>query len=519
MYHLVPARFQWVVLLVASVVFYVSFSISGIFVLIATALITWFFALKIQDRKNELADWLKENKKTAEKEERKAKKAFFEKKEKGLLAIAVGISVFLLFLCKYYGTFAWSINSLLHTNMWTAENILLPLGISYYSLQLIGYIADVQRDVIEAEKNPLKVILYGMFFLSIMQGPFNRYGELMPQVIREEKARPDAKQVKAALYRIIWGYVKKMCIADQVGILANEVFSNYTQYSGLGIGLGIVCFAIQLYADFSGYMDIIVGIGQLFGIKMPENFRQPFFSRNMSEFWRRWHITLGAWLKDYVLYPILKSKAFKKMGKTLEEKLGKNAGRMIPVYIADLILWILIGAWHGAGFNYVFGVGILQFVYIFIGEITENIRKKTKEKLHINEESIAWRVLRGIKVTALMMFAWIFFNSASMGDASAMINRIFTGGLGMWQITDIFAGESALAGTAIRNFMAYIVLCIVSLLAVDIVHEKEISIGERAIEKGFAAQAALVIVLLFALVVFGAYGSQYSASNFIYFEF
>ena len=518
-YYAVPARFRWMILLISSAAFYLSFQVWGIFVLIATALVVWYFALLIQKQKELLADWMKENRETASKEERKAKKELYTKKQRSYLIAAVAVCLALLFLCKYYGKLAFSIGELLHAKLWTAEKILLPLGISYYSLQLIGYITDVQRDVTAAEKNPLKVILFGVFFLSIMQGPFNRYDRLMPQLTDPERKRPDRKQMKIAGYRIFWGYVKKMCIADQVGILAGEVFSHYARYSGLGICLGIVCFAVQLYADFSGYMDIVVGIGQLFGIQLPENFRQPFFSKSMSEFWRRWHITLGEWLKDYVLYPILKSKPFKTLGKFLNEKLGKNAGRMIPVFAGDLILWVLIGAWHGAGFNYVFGVGILQFLYILIGELTEKLRSGAKTALHIREAGILWHVVQSLIVTALMLFAWVFFNSPSMHDALGVLSRVFAGGIRGAQISVLFSGESALADASLRNFAVYIVLCIAALLTVDLVHEKGVCISEAAMEKGFAAEAALFVVLFFALVIFGAYGSRYSAGNFIYFEF
>ena len=366
-YRLFPVKKQWWVLLAASVAFYLSFSIGGIFVMIGTSLLTYFAGIMVQKQKDKHSAWLKENKKTTDKETRKAKKAFYQKRQKLIVAGTVAVTIGVLFICKYYGVLATRFNGLFNISLWTAENILLPLGISYYSLQLIGYLVDVNRDIIPAERNPLKVILYGGFFLSIMQGPFNRYNDLMPQICAEERKKLTYLDVKFAVLKIVGGYIKKLCIADQVGIIANEVFTNYNNYSGLGILLGIACFAVQLYTDFSGYMDIIIGIGQLFGINMPENFKRPFFARSISEFWQKWHITLGLWLKDYVFYPLLKSSLFKKIGKGLTGKLGKEAGRRIPTYIGMFILWTLIGAWHGAGFNYVFGVGILQFLYIFLG--------------------------------------------------------------------------------------------------------------------------------------------------------
>lgn len=517
-YRVIPAKLQWVSLLVTSIVFYLSLSVYGIFVLIVTALITYYFAIQIQNQKDMFFSWQATNKALVTQEKRKEKKEYYAKKQRLYLILAVGINIFILFMFKYYGSLSITLNRRFQVNVWTIENIILPLGISYYSLQLIGYITDVKRDVIKAERNPLKVILYGIFFLSIMQGPFNRYDILMPQICRSEKPKFDFATIKKAALRILWGYVKKMCIADQVGILANEVFSNYKNYSGLAIILAIFCFAIQLYADFAGYMDIMAGIGLLFGIEIPENFNQPFFSKNISEFWQKWHISLGTWLKDYVFYSILMSNPFKKFGKWLTHMVGKEAGRNIPTYVGMLILWTLIGTWHGVGFTYFFSVGLLQFLYIFIGKVTAPISIKAKSALKIAENSIGWRVFQSCRVTILMMFAWIFFNSPSMHDAFSFIDRIFYSRIGVNQVMQIFNEDSSLAGTTGGIFILYILACAVLLIFVDLIHEKGISIRESVISRGYIAECTLVFMLIFALIVFGAYGSQYNPSNFIYFK-
>lgn len=518
-FRLFPVKKQWWVLLAASVVFYLSFNIAGIFVMIGTALLTYAAALGVQKFKDQHAAWLKENKKTADKETRKATKALYQKKQKLIVAGTVIVTIGILFLCKYYKVLAVDFNNQFNTKLWTAENILLPLGISYYSFQLIGYLVDVHRDIIPAEKNPFKVVLYGGFFLSIMQGPFNRFNDLMPQICAEERNKLTYLEFKFAVLRIFGGYIKKLCIADQVGIIANEVFTNYENYAGLGIFVGIVCFAVQLYADFSGYMDIIVGIGQLFGIKMSENFRQPFFSRNMSEFWKRWHITLGMWLQDYVFYPILKSSVFKKMGKGITNKLGKEAGRRIPTYIGMFILWTLIGAWHGAGFNYVFGVGILQFLYIFTGELCEPVFKKAKGFLHINDKSLGWHIFQSLRCTALMMFAWVFFNSRTFSDALGMLRKLFViPNLSQLTIGLFESGEGAVSGY-ILNWMVFLLVCISSLIIADLLHEKNISVRSSVLDRPFSVRALCYIFLFFILLIFAAYGDQNAASNFIYFEF
>lgn len=516
-----PIKWRWTTLLAASAVFYASFSLPGLAVLTATALLTYFAGIQIQKIHDKEGKWLAENKQTVSKEERKAKKKAFQKKRQYYVAAIVILCVGQLLLFKYYGPFAKGFNDIFSTKLWTAENILLPLGISFYSLQLIGYIVDVSRGITKAEKNPLKVILYGAFFLSIMQGPFNRYNDLMPQICSEKKTKLTFYKFKLAALKITWGYIKKMCIADQVGLIASEVFTNYQNHAGFGIILGMVCFAVQLYADFSGYMEIILGIGELLDIRMPENFRQPFFSRNMSEFWQRWHITLGAWLKDYVFYPILKSDVFQKMGKRLSGKLGKEAGRRIPTYIGMFILWTLIGAWHGAGFNYVFGVGILQFIYIFLGEIAEPLNEKIRGALKIKKDGKVWHIFQSLRCTVLMIFAWVFFNSKTFMDAVHMLGRLFAGTPSFAQIRAIFTIHSEFTEVlgVYKIWLLYILFCIAILLLADILNYKGITIRKQIERKPYILRMFVYLTLIFTIIIFGAYGTAYNANDFIYFKF
>lgn len=520
-YNVFPQKHKWVVLLAASAVFYISFSPWGILFLIATALIAFFSAKQIQKVKDAESAWMSENKRKVDKETRKAKKGAFKKQRNLWVVLTVAVSIGTLFMCKYYGALAGSVNHAWGTTFWTAENIILPLGISYYSLQLIGYVIDVSRDIIPAEKNPLKVVLYGMFFLSIMQGPFNRYNDLMPQICEQDRPKLSYQRLKLAVLKIAWGYVKKMCIADQVGRIAGEVFSNYTNYSGLAVLLGIFCFAVQLYADFSGYMDIVLGIGELFGLKLPENFRQPFFARNISEFWRRWHISLGLWLQDYVFYPLLKSGAFKKLGKSITNKMGKEAGRRIPTYLGMLILWTLIGTWHGAGFNYIFSVGLLQFLYVFIADITMPLSEKVKKKLHIKESNIFWHIFQSLRCTALMMFAWVFFNSKTFMDAVRLLGRLFCSNfLSVSNLMQVFySTESTMNGQTEFIWLGFILCVVIVLLIVDFCHERNIAIRTGIMSKIYPIRMILYLALVFALLIFGAYGDDYVAGNFIYFEF
>lgn len=524
LYYLIPCKHRWLVLLLASIIFYISISPWGLLVLFGTAIYTYWAALQVEKWKNAHIQWLNDNKQTADKETKSQQRKYYEKRQQYFAVSAIILNVGTLFFCKYLNPMLAGLGSLFGTSGWSVENILLPLGISYYSLQLISYILDIKRGLLHAERNPLKVVLFAVFFLSIMQGPFNRYHDLMPQIEQGgSQGKLSYHQVKFAILRILAGYIKKMCIADQIGMIANEVFSNYQNYKGPAILLGIMSFAVQLYADFSGYMDIICGIGELFGIRIPENFKQPFFSRSISEFWQKWHITLGMWLKDYVFYPILKSSLWKRMGKRITEKHGKDAGRSIPTYLGMLILWTLIGMWHGAGLNYVFSVGLLQFIYIFVAEIIKPMTDRWKISLHVHEDRIIWHIFQSLKCTILMSFAWLFFNSSTIIDALKMFKNVFVGHI--FSLNSLVApflneaNETLYIGKRGAFWVIYIVVCILLLLGEDLLHEKGIKIRESLSKQSYPIRLMVYLAMVFAIIIFGAYGNQYVASNFIYFEF
>ena len=261
----------------------------------------------------------------------------------------------------------------------------------------------------------------------------------------------------------------------------------------------------------------MVGIGQLFGITLPENFEQPFFSRNISELWRRWHITLGLWLKDYVFYPVLKSRMLKALGRGLRPRFGKDASRRIPTYVGMLILWSLIGLWHGASFNFIFGTGLLQFLYIFTGELFEPLFAKVRQLLHVNAESLGWRVFQSLRTTALMLVAWTFFNSKTFMDAVNMLGRLFALPSPS-QVSAVFSSES-LSGVNAGAFLALVAIAALLLFAIDLLRERGKSVFSLAFGHGPALGTLVIGAMLLCIVVFGAYGGGYDASNFIYFEF
>ncbi|MBR6371742.1 MAG: hypothetical protein IKS20_01030, partial [Victivallales bacterium] len=326
---------------------------------------------------------------------------------------------------------------------------------------------------------------------------------IMPQL--ENTGDCSMGRIKSASLRIAWGYLKKLCIADQMAIIANEAFDNCMAYSGIALWAGLLCFAVQLYADFSGYMDIILGCGELFGLHLPENFRQPFFARSMSDFWKRWHITLGLWLQDYVFYPLQKSRLMKSW-------FGKGQG--IATF-SLLLTWLAIGFWHGSALHFVFSVGFLQFIYVM------SERKLLPHAT--SDDRLPTRILQGLRCTLLMLFAWIFFRAPSLPDGWNYLCRMFTFKALNAQC---YQFNSLLCDISIKQLCAplairciYFLSCAILLLAVDIAHEKGISMRGTFNKLHWFWQMAILLCIVFTFIVFGSYGAQYKAGNFLYMAF
>ena len=246
-------------------------------------------------------------------------------------------------------------------------------------MQAVSYIVDVYKKKTPADRNLWRLALYMAFFPSIMEGPICRYSETAEALYAGE--RLTYHNITFGSQRIVWGLFKKVVLADRLSPLVELVFSKYTQYGGITVLLGAICYTLQLYADFSGCIDMTIGTAEMFGVRLPENFRQPFFSRTASEFWRRWHITLGAWFKDYIFYPLSLTKWIKSMGKKARLKFGRHVGPVIQTIVPLLAVWLSNGIWHGTGWNYIF-FGLYYFVLILTGNLLEPLIGKSTDLLH-----------------------------------------------------------------------------------------------------------------------------------------
>lgn len=272
------------------------------------------------------------------------------------------------------------------------------IGVSYYSLQAISYLADIYKGTLQAETNLLYFSLYISFFPRFLSGPIERAGDFLPQ-IREVRKIPSYEMLKRASVITLWGYFEKLVVADHASMIVTEIFDTYQTQHGYILIVGAVLYAIQLYADFDGYSNIALGIAALFGFQITKNFRRPYFAVSISEFWHRWHISLSNWLRDYIYIP-----------------LGGNRKGKIRQYLNLLITFGISGIWHGSGMKYLVW-GMLHAFYQIMGKILKPCRNKIRNMFHITENNFMIRTFQCLGVFILVDFAWVFFRASSLHEA------------------------------------------------------------------------------------------------------
>ena len=325
------------------------------------------------------------------------------------LWICVTINLGFLGVFKYYNFFATSFTELVHSFGFTASPILLklilPVGISFYTFHGLSYIIDIYYKRIKAEKNFVDYSLFVSYFPLLVAGPIERATHLLPQLKVNRKF--EFNKAKEGIYQIVWGLVKKVVIADSCAIYANEIFNHYNSMNSWSLILGAIYFAFQIYGDFSGYSDIALGTSKLFGIDLLRNFNYPYFSRDIAEFWRKWHISLSSWFRDYLYIP-----------------LGGSKGNKLFQVRNTFIIFLVSGFWHGANFTYVTW-GLINALYFLPLLLLNQNRKNVADfTLGFNFDSV--RTLLNILSTfALTCIAWIFFRSKTITDAFLYIKRMF----------------------------------------------------------------------------------------------
>lgn len=513
LYYIFPKKAKWIVLLIASYIYYFLASNKLIVFLLFTTLSIYLTALLLGRIDNKTKEKCKE---IEEKELKKKIKHKAKTKKKWVVFLAILINFGFLACLKYFNFIAGNLNSLFALFHFQIEipfqKFILPLGISYYTLQAVSYVIDVYREKYPPDKNIGRVALFVSFFPQIVEGPIGRYEHLAHQLYEPHKF--EYKNLKFGAQLMLWGYFKKMVIADRAGLFVNEVFGHYANYSGITIVLAIVLYTVQIYAEFSGCMDIVRGTAQMMGIEMAENFKRPFFSTSVQEFWRRWHITLGAWLKDYIFYPISFSK-FTMHLTNGAKKIFKNTylSKLIPAAFALFFVWLGNGIWHGASWKYIF-YGLYYYIIMLIGMLLEPLSNKLLEFLKVNTKAFSYRLWQIIRTTIVVLIGMMIFRSHRLLDAWKMFCSIFT-----WQgIGSLFDGSLFNIGCIPHDFIV-LMIGIILMFVVGLLQEKGYHIRERIAKQNLPFRWLLYYAVIFAIIIFGVYGPGYAASDFIYGQF
>ena len=384
----------------------------------------------------------------------------------------------------------------------------LPLGISFFTFQSVSYAIDVYQGKYECEKNIFKMGLFVSFFPQLLQGPIGRYDRLGKQLYSGHSF--NLKNVEYGLQRIGWGLFKKVVIADRAAVLVLNVFNNYEAYSGFHYIMAVLMYSVDLYMDFSGGIDIVIGAAQMFGITMDENFRQPYFSRSISEFWRRWHITLGTWMKDYIFYPFSLSKSMAKFGKWSKKKFGNNVGKLLPVGLADILVFFVVGVWHGAAWKYIM-YGIYNGVIVAGSGMLAPVYAKIQEKLHINPKKWWYQGFCIIRTFILVNIGFYFDMANDLRAANAMLVQTVTKA----HISQLSMAAVKAVGLTSQDLLIVIAGCII-IFVVSLLKEKGINIRETIASYNIVIRWIIYIGFIMFILI---YGSTSTTSDFIYANF
>lgn len=509
-YYIVPKKFQWVVLLIGSTVFYLFSGVKYILYVIVTAFTSYMAAVLIHKNKKRFAEELPELQKTVSSDEVRAAVKKNERKSKMLMLGAVGVALGILIVLKYLDFMITNINAFLPKGAdLPLFSLVLPLGLSFYTFSAIGYVVDVNRGKYEPERNFAKFFLYLTYFPQIIQGPIARFDQLGSQLFAERKA--DFDNIRGGFQLVLWGLFKKMVIADSIAAIVGAMLANVSTISGLEIWIGMFVWGIQLYTDFSGGIDVSRGVSQMFGINLDINFKRPYFALNLTDYWNRWHITLGNWLKDYFFYPIALSKGYAKINKFTKKKFGKFIAKTVPVGVLSLILFTVIGIWHGANWGEVL-FGVFNGVVVLISTLCEPFFVKIRKPLKM-DTSVFFRIFRSVRTFIIITIARVISLPGNIGVAGGMLLSMF--GFGSSQVGFFTTTNQLVKPENIRMYIPALAGCVV-LFIVSFIEEKGYSVREVINKKPMMVRVLVAALGTVAIILFGAYGIGYDASSFIY---
>lgn len=513
LYYLIPAGWQWKLLLAASFFFYFCASPVYCAYIAVTIVTTWAAGCMIGAARRKRDAYLQENGENLGKEGKKAYKAQVKRRTWRFTLACLLLNLGILAVVKYTNFVIANVNAVIDAlgsgSLIRFFNIILPLGISFYTFQAMGYIIDVYRGTVEAERNPFKFALFVSFFPQLIQGPISRFGDLKQTLF--ERHPFHGPTVSLGLQRILWGFFKKLVVADRVVAGVNVLIHDADAYTGAYAFVGMLFYALELYADFTGGIDITIGIAQTLGIRVTENFNRPFFSKNIKEYWNRWHITMGSWFTDYIFYPISVCKPMLKLSKFSRKRFGEVVGKRVPVYLSSFAVWFATGVWHGASWNFiVWGLG--NWLVIMVSQELEPLYAKFHGRFHVKEK-FGFRLFQVIRTVLLMSVLRMFDCYRNVPLTFRMIGSMFTAR--NWNV--LWDGSLLRIGLSGTDY-AVLLFGLVLLVTVSLVQRRgsvRAKIGALPYWGRFAIWYGLFLVVLLA----GAYGIGYDASQFIYNQF
>lgn len=433
-YYVIPVKRRWIILLAASYVFYIWAGGPAVFFLLYSTAVSFLTGRRIRSIYE------------TEKEDRKAGRCH----ARNTVIIGMLLDFAMLAVLKYTNDVTGLINYFSGENI-PLQKWILPLGISYYTFQTVAYMLDVYWKRITAESNPFHYALFVSWFPQMSQGPIGRYGSLMPGLMEGHAFQ--WKNIRYGLMRMVWGLFKSMLLAGWASVYRQAISADIDGHAGIAIFI-VLLYSLELYGSFSGGIDLIIGISTLFGVSLDENFQRPYFSVSIADFWRRWHITLGTWMRDYLMYPLTLSRRMGKIGKWSRKYFGKRVGLLIPMCISTIVVFLAVGLWHSASLNNI-GWGLYNGCIIAVSNLLAGPYKAWKKALHINDQSRGWKVFMILRTFALVNIGWLFDTMTSFSEALKVIRYSFTR-FDLSQFLTIPAGRLGTGYTPV----ALVILCI-----------------------------------------------------------
>ncbi len=509
-YYVIPGRFQWILLLFASYLFYISGGMFYLLYPLATTVSTWLIAGRIGEITRQSKAHIREQ--GMDREQKREYNKRIKRKQCRLMQLGLIFNFGILAVLKYANFVLMNVNGILRFAGAKGElsyvSWVLPLGISYYTFQSMGYLIDVYHRKYEPEKNLAKFALFVSFFPQVISGPISRFDRLRDELFVEHAF--DWQRIRYGAERMLWGYFKKLVVADRIGPAVSVIIGNPETYDGIYVLLGMVGYTVWMYADFAGGIDIVLGVAQMLGIRLPENFERPFFSKSLGEFWRRWHMTLMLWLREYIFFPVSTSRFARKVSEPVRRVFGKGAGAKAPVYVGSVVVWLTAGIWHGASWRFV-AWGMANCLVMLVSQEFTGCYRAFHKKFEFSNRP-CYRYFEIVR-TALLFCCLEMFEYYPFGTVFAMFWNMVTGA----RAVQLFDGRLAALGLSGADWAAA-GMGVFLMFAVSVLQRSGSVRGK--LERRPATVRYMVLFGLFLVVlVAGVYGHGYDASQFIYNQF